>query len=166
MENIIQTDAALIPGSSGGALVDSHGRVVGVTTAIIVGAQGICFAIPIDTAKRVAPELISRGRVSRGYLGMAGQNVRIDPRVVMQLGLKQAEAVLVARVTPGGPADRAGIEAGDVVMDIKGAATASVDAIHKVLDREAVGKEFSATVLRNGRVMRATVRPVENAPSF
>lgn len=166
MENIIQTDAALNPGSSGGALVDTRGRVVGITTAIIAGAQGICFAIPADTAKRVVPELVSRGQVRRGYLGIAGQNVRMDPRLVKQLGLERSEGVLVARVAPGGPAERAGIAPGDVLLDLGSSPTSTIDEIHKLLDREAVGKTYSATVVRNGRLHHATVQPVDSAPEF
>ena len=159
IEDVIQTDAALNPGNSGGALVDSAGRVVGITTAIVGGAQGICFAVPIDTAKWVVPELLREGRVVRGYLGLAGQTQPFDRRLGRRLGLALPAGVLIASVADGGPAAAAGLRAGDLILAIDGAPTPSVDAVHKLLGRQAIGLTLTLRVLRAGKVieMPATV---------
>jgi S1-C subfamily serine protease len=169
IEDVIQTDAALNPGNSGGALVDSAGRVVGITTAIIGGAQGICFAVPIDTAKWVVPELLREGRVIRGYLGLAGQTQPFDRRLGRRLGLAVPAGVLIASVAEGGPAAAAGLRAGDLILALEGEPTPSVDAVHKLLGRHAIGRTLTLRVLREGKLteVQATVagRPEEKAPS-
>jgi S1-C subfamily serine protease len=159
IEDVIQTDAALNPGNSGGALVDSVGRVIGVTTAIIGGAQGICFAVPIDTAKWVVPELLREGRVVRGYLGLAGQTQPFDRRLARQLGLALPAGVLIAGVAEGGPAAAAGLRPGDLIIAVDGEPTPSVDAVHKLLGRHAIGRTLALRVLREGKLLdvRATV---------
>ncbi|GAM98815.1 htrA protease [alpha proteobacterium U9-1i] len=165
IEDVVQTDAALNPGNSGGALVDARGAVIGVNTAIIGGAQGICFAVPINTAKRVIPELMRDGRVSRGWFGIAGQSQELSKALVRRLGLASGGGVLVAAVSSGGPADQAGLRVGDVVLKLDGHPTASVDAVHKLLTRDKIGQRVALDVLRDGVVVRlglqVTERPVE-----
>ncbi len=126
MDDIIQTDAALNPGNSGGPLVDSAGTVIGVNTAVILPAQGICFAIAADTAKFIAAWLIKDGRIRRGYLGLAGQNVDLPVRAVRYHGLAQTTGILVVSCETGASADRAGLEAGDLIIAFNGQALRSV----------------------------------------
>lgn len=167
IEDVIQTDAALNPGNSGGALVDADGGVVGVNTAIIGGAQGLCFAVPINTAKRILPELMRDGRVARGWFGIAGQSQDLSRALVRRLGLDTEGGVLVAAVSPGGPADQAGIRVGDVVVKLDGAPTPTVDGVHKLLTRERIGKRVTLDVLRDGSLVRlglaVTERPSQPA---
>src|SRR5581483_1804618 len=120
IDNVIQTDAALNPGNSGGPLVNSRGEVVGVNTAVILPAQGICLAIPINTAKYVAGELIKDGKIRRGYLGVAGQDVRLNPRLVERFDLTTSSGLLVIGVTERSPAERAGVREGDVIIEYAG----------------------------------------------
>jgi S1-C subfamily serine protease len=159
IEDVIQTDAALNPGNSGGALVDSAGRVIGITTAIIGGAQGICFAMPIDTAKWVVPELLREGRVVRGYLGFAGQTQPIDRRLGRRLGLALPAGVLIASLAESGPAAAAGLRPGDLILAIDGEPTPSVDAVHRLLDRHSIDRTLTLRVLRQGSLLdiQATV---------
>ncbi len=168
IEDVIQTDAALNPGNSGGALVDSAGRVIGITTAIIGGAQGICFAVPIDTANWVVPELLREGRVVRGYLGLAGQTQPFDRRLGRRLGLALPAGVLIASLAEAGPAAAAGLRPGDLILAVDGEATPSVDAIHKLLGRHAIGRTLTLRVLRQGQILEiaATVagQPEDKAP--
>lgn len=154
IEDVVQTDAALNPGNSGGALVDSHGSVVGVNTAIIGGAQGLCFAVPINTAKRIIPELMRDGRVARGWFGIGGQTQELSRALVRRLSLDAESGVLVVALSSGGPADQAGLRVGDVVLKLDGVATSSVDAIHKLLTRERIGKRVALEVLRDGVMVR------------
>jgi S1-C subfamily serine protease len=150
IEDVIQTDAALNPGNSGGALVDSHGCVIGINTAVISGAQGICFAVPINTANRIIPELMRDGHVVRGWLGVAGQSQGLARPLVRRLNLEEEAGVLAVQVVPGAPADRAGLRAGDVILALKGEATPSVDATHRILSRDTIGKKVPMVVLRDG----------------
>jgi len=161
IEDVIQTDAALNPGNSGGALVDAGGRVIGINTAIIGGAQGICFAVPINTAKRIVPELMRNGRVARGWLGLAAQTQGLSKALVRRLDLAAESGVLVVTVVGGGPADRAGLRAGDVVLAIDGRATPGVDAIHRVLDGFADRRRVAVSVLRDGARVELSVDVVE-----
>jgi S1-C subfamily serine protease len=166
IENIIQTDAPLNPGSSGGALVDTGGRVVGINTAIVQYAQGICFAIPVNTAKWVSGALIKDGRVLRGYLGIAGQSVALHPGLVRQYGLKQGSGVLVVGLAPGGPADSAGLQEGDVIVELDGKPTPSVDHIHRILTGEVVGRRLPIRLFRQGRSLEGYLIPSDTPPSL
>lgn len=154
IEDVIQTDAALNPGNSGGALVDANGHMIGINTAIIGGAQGLCFAVPIDTAKRVIPELMREGYVARGWFGIAGQTQGLSRPLARRLKLHAESGVLVVAVSGGGPAEAAGLRVGDVVLTLDGAPTPSVDAIHKLLTRERIGKRITLDLLRNGARMQ------------
>ncbi|MDX2236052.1 MAG: trypsin-like peptidase domain-containing protein [Hyphomonadaceae bacterium] len=157
IEDIIQTDAALNPGNSGGALVDAQARVIGVNVAIIGGAQGICFAVPINTAKRIIPDLMRDGRVARGWFGVAGQTQALSKALVRRLNLTSDSGVLVAGLVSGGPAERSGVRVGDVVLAIDGVATPSVDHIHRALTRDTIGRAVALDVLRDGAVTRLTL---------
>jgi S1-C subfamily serine protease len=157
IDNVIQTDAALNPGNSGGPLVNSRGEVMGVNTAMILPAQGLCFAIGINTAKIVAQRLISHGKIRRGYLGVAGQNMKIHRRWVRLHGLKVDSGILVVSVEEGGPAQRAGLEKGDVILALDGRPTAGIDDLHRLLTGERIQVVTSLTILRQGekRVLEA-----------
>jgi S1-C subfamily serine protease len=161
IEDIVQTDAPLNPGNSGGALVDSRGNVIGINTAIIGGAQGLCFAVPINTARRIIPDLLRHGRVTRGFLGLAGQTIELDVRTSRQLGLGGRSAVLVVAVTPDAPAAKAGLQPRDIVIAVEDAETPNVDAIHKHLDRAAPGARLAITYVRAGQKMTATATVTE-----
>lgn len=150
IEDVIQTDAALNPGNSGGALIDAHGAVVGINTAIIGGAQGLCFAVPSSTAKLIIPELMRDGRVARGWIGIGGQTQELSRALVRRLGLHVESGVLVVAVAGGGPGEAAGLNEGDVILKLDNEATPSVDAIHKLLTRERIGRTVELDVLRNG----------------
>jgi S1-C subfamily serine protease len=159
IEDIIQTDAALNPGNSGGALLDSRGRVIGVNTAIIAGANATGFAVPINTAKRVIPDLMREGRVMRGYLGLAGQTVPFPKAAAARLGLAVPAGVQVLQIIPGGPAEKAGLRAGDVILSVDGKNTPTVDAIHRVLDGSSIGRQAELRVLRRGESIAAHITP-------
>ncbi|MFT3722840.1 MAG: trypsin-like peptidase domain-containing protein [Hyphomonadaceae bacterium] len=150
IEDVVQTDAALNPGNSGGALVDTRGRVVGINTAIISGAQGICFAVPINTANRIIPELMREGRVVRGWLGIAGQTQTLARALVRRLELEAEAGVLAVQVVSGSPAERAGVRPGDVILSLNGIPTPSVDATHSILARDTIGRRVPMEILREG----------------
>ena len=162
--DVIQTDAALNPGNSGGPLLNSRGEVVGVNTAIIRGAQAICFAVAIDTAAWVIPQLLRHGRVRRGWIGLAGQTVPVDRRVVMHHGLAERHGVRVLAVDPGSPAERGGLREGDVVLGLDGVPLAAVDALHQSLDATRIQRDCAVKLLRgqaSPQVMFLTLRPAE-----
>jgi S1-C subfamily serine protease len=161
IEDVIQTDAALNPGNSGGALVDGDGAVVGINTAIIGGAQGLCFAVPSNTAKLVIPELMRNGRVARGWFGIAGQTQELSRALARRVGLDVEAGVLVVAVSGGGPAEAAGLRVGDVVLKLDGVATASVDAVHKLLTRDKIGRKIALDVLRDGVVVKLSLQVTE-----
>ena len=162
--DVIQTDAALNPGNSGGPLLDSQGEVIGVNTAIIRGAQAICFAVAIDTAAWVIPQLLQHGRVRRGYLGVGGNTQEIHRRVVLAYELPQSSGVRVASVEANSPAARVGVREGDVIVGLDGVAIASVDALHQALDASRVNRDCVLKVIRGVRTpapVYLTVRPAE-----
>ncbi len=161
IEDIIQTDAALNPGNSGGALLDWKGRVVGINTAIIAGAQGTGFAVPVNTAKRIVPDLMRDGRLIRGYLGLAGQTVQLPRAAAERYGLPRPSAVQIVQVMPGGPADKAGLRAGDVILKAGGQHAVNLDAIYKTLDRYSIGRSLALTLLRKGEVREVEIRIAE-----
>ena len=152
IDDVIQTDAALNPGNSGGALVSSRGRVMGINTAMIMGAQGICFSVASNTALLVLTQLLAHGKVRRGRIGIAGNHVAVPRRVARANGLKQATAVQAAEVLPGGPAARAGVQVGDVIVALDGSRIEGVDDLLRVLDAERIGREVEVTLLRRGQL--------------
>ena len=162
IDAVIQTDAALNPGSSGGPLVDARGRVVGINTAVIAGAQGICFAVPISTAHVVIPQLITEGRVRRAWLGIAGQTVQLSRRRVQLNHLSAGSAVLVTETTPRSPADRAGIRPRDIIISLGGSVVTAVDDLQRLLTRDHIGRETTVTLLRDGAQLDVHVTPVES----
>jgi S1-C subfamily serine protease len=165
IDGVIQTDAALNPGNSGGPLVSSKGEVVGVNTAVILGAQGICFAIPSNTASFVAETLIREGRVRRAWLGLAGQSVELPGRLARTHSIEGEGAVYVAGVEPGSPAAEAGVREGDLVLALGEARVRGIDDLHRLLGGDAVGKSFPLAVLRGERRLGLSVVPRE-APAI
>ena len=162
IDNIIQTDAALNPGNSGGPLVNSAGEVVGVNTAMIRPAQGICFAIASNTAKLVAGWLIRDGRIRRGYIGVAGQNVPIHRRIVRFYGLPLETGVLVVSVEKKSPAERAGLREGDLIVAFNGQPVGSVHDLHKVLVGEQIGVSAGVTIIRHTEQLELPILPAES----
>jgi S1-C subfamily serine protease len=161
IENVIQTDVALNPGSSGGPLVDSSGRVVGINTAIIAMAQGLSFAIPVDTATWVIGELLAHGRVRRARLGLAAQSRPIDPALARRLGIRASHVVEVASVETGGPAAVAGLRPGDWIVAVDDQPTATVDDLHRRLAGATLGVSIRVAMLRGGARLEALVTPSE-----
>ncbi|HZS18971.1 MAG TPA: trypsin-like peptidase domain-containing protein [Candidatus Udaeobacter sp.] len=162
IDNIIQTDAALNPGNSGGPLANSAGEVVGVNTAMIRPAQNICFAIGSNTAKLVAGWLIRDGRIRRGYIGVAGQNVPIHRRIVRFYGLPLETAVLVVSVEKASPAALAGLREGDLIVAFNDQPIGSVHHLHKVLVGEQIGVMSKLTVIRHTEKLEASILPAES----
>ena len=162
IDDIIQTDAALNPGNSGGPLVNSRGEVIGVNTAVILPAQGICFAIGIDTAKFVAGWLIKDGKIRRSHIGVGGQNVPLHRRLVRHHQLPVNSGVLVISVSPGSPAARAGLREGDVMLEFNGHPIPSIDALHKLLTGEQIGVESQLTVIRGTEKLALPITPGES----
>ncbi|HSF59864.1 MAG TPA: trypsin-like peptidase domain-containing protein [Candidatus Binatia bacterium] len=165
IDDVIQTDAALNPGNSGGPLVTSRGEVIGVNTAVILPAQGLCFATAIDTAKFVAGLLIRDGKIRRGQIGVAGQNVVLHRRQVLLHNLAVSSGVLVVSLEPNGPAQRAGLREGDVVVGYGSRPVASIDDLHRLLTEEQVGVKVGLTVLRGNEKAILDVVPEESARS-
>ena len=165
MDNIIQTDAALNPGNSGGPLVNSRGEVIGVNTAVILPAQGICFAIASNTAELVAAWLIKEGRIRRSWIGVAGQSASIHPRVVRYHRLPASEGVLVVGVEPASPAVQAGLREGDVIIAFKNQLVASIDQLQRYLGATEIGVTSPITVIRRTEKLELPVTPEEWQPS-
>ncbi len=161
IENVIQTDVPLNPGNSGGPLVDSRGRVIGINTAVIFMAQGISFAVPVNTAKWVVGELVIRGKVRRAYLGIAGQARPISRRAQRRFQVRDATAVEVISIEERGPASKAGLREGDVIVAVNGHAVASVDDIHRLLTGWTAGSPLSLTILRKGEQLEVHLTPGE-----
>jgi len=162
IDDVIQTDAALNPGNSGGPLVSSRGEVIGVNTAVILPAQGLCFATAINTAKHVAGLLIRNGKIRRGHIGVAGQNVVLHRRQVLLHNLAVASGVLVVSLEPNKPASRAGIRESDVIVACGNHPVASIDDLHKLLTEEQVGVKVGLTVLRGDEKTALDVVPEES----
>jgi S1-C subfamily serine protease len=148
IENIIQTDAALNPGNSGGPLVDTRGQVVGINTAVIAMAQGICFAVPVNTAKWVTSLLMKEGKVTRGYLGISCQQQPLNQNVVRQFNLPAKTGIRVLQLSSNSPAAVAGLRPGDVIISLDNQPVPTVDQLHKLLSRNVIGKEIALTALR------------------
>ncbi|HXZ55232.1 MAG TPA: trypsin-like peptidase domain-containing protein [Burkholderiales bacterium] len=161
IDDVIQTDAALNPGNSGGPLVNSRGEVIGVNTAIIPFAQGICFATAIDTAKWVVEQLLRFGRVRRGYIGVAGATMPLSRRAVRFHGLGAGAGVRVESLEPDGPAQRAGVEPGDVIIGYDGEEVAGVDELHRLLSEERIGKATKMTLLRRAQKLELPIKAEE-----
>ena len=162
IDDVIQTDAALNPGNSGGPLVDSRGRVVGVNTAVILPAQGICFAVGINTAKFVTGQLIRYGKIRRGRIGVAGQNVPLLRLARRAHGLDGKSGVLVTGVEPDSPAERAGLKTGDVVVGFDGQAVTGIDDLHRLLVTERIGARTTIALLRNADKLELAIVPTES----
>jgi S1-C subfamily serine protease len=157
IDSVIQTDAPLNPGNSGGPLVDGAARVVGINTATVAGGQGICFAVGIDTAIDVATRLMRDGRVRRARLGVSAQTVPLERRVAHANGLTQTTAALVTEVQPDGPAALGGLRAGDTVVALDGEPITGVDDLHRALTAERIGKAVRLDILRRARRDAVTV---------
>jgi len=162
LDNIIQTDAALNPGSSGGPLVDSTGGVIGVNTAVILPAQGICFAIASNSAERVAIALIREGRVRRAYIGVGGQDTPIARRIVRHFDLAHESGVRVSTVEKDSPAAQAGVRDGDIIVGFGDEHVASIDDLHRLLTGGRIGDDVDIAVLRRDQRLSIRVRPRES----
>ncbi len=161
IDDLIQTDAALNPGNSGGPLVSSRGEVVGINTAIIVGAQGICFAIAANTAKFVLGELIRHGRVRRAYIGISAAKTALPRRLRHEAGVVQESAVVVAGVEPASPAERAGLVAGDMLLSLDGQAVTGADDLIRILTGEKIGHKVEIELLRERKRHQVSLEPQE-----
>jgi S1-C subfamily serine protease len=159
VDNVIQTDAALNPGNSGGPLVDSRCQVVGINTAVIRPAQGICFAIPINIAKHIVPQLMQHGRVERGYLGLHARTVPVPRAVAQRHGLEQKSAVIVVGLEPNGPADQAGVLEDDLIVSLGEKPTASIDDLHELLTQLPIEVPATIVLLRNDRKLERMILP-------
>lgn len=161
MHDVIQTDAALNPGNSGGPLVDSTGRVIGVNTAMIPQAQAICFATGINTAKWVIAQLFAHGRVRRAYIGVSGATVPIATRVLRHFGLSSNRAVHVLELVAGSPAVESGVEVGDRIITLDGIPVDGIDSLQRLLDAGWIGREGELQLLRRSSVIHVKIRPIE-----
>ena len=165
IEDVIQTDAALNPGNSGGPLVSSAAEVIGINTAIISGAQGICFAVASNTAQFVLSEIIRHGYVRRAYIGVAGQTAPVPRRHAVIAGVDNKMGALLAQIEKDGPAARAGLLPGDVVIKLDGVKIQGVDDLIRVLDRDRIDRMLQMEVLRLGRLRAIDIHPIERKPS-
>jgi S1-C subfamily serine protease len=161
IDDVLQTDAALNPGNSGGPLVSSAGEVIGINTAVIMGAQGLCFAIASNTAKFVVGEIMRHGRVRRSYIGIAGQTIALPRRLARQVGATAASAVRVAEIEPGSPAAASGLRVADIILSFDGIAVTGVDGLHQLLNAARIGTACPVAVVRAGRLETVTVRPAD-----
>jgi S1-C subfamily serine protease len=163
IDDVIQTDAALNPGNSGGPLVSSHGEVVGINTAVIMGAQGICFAVAANTASFVVGELVRHGRVRRAYIGIAAQQFALSRRRARAAQLTQESAVMVASIEPGSPAEQAGLVAGDIILALDGIAITGADDLIRALVGDKIGRTIEIDLLHNGSRRTLSLVPSERA---
>ncbi len=164
IENVIQTDAALDPGSSGGPLVDTRGRVVGINTAVIAGAHGIGFAVPSSTANVVAAGLIRDGRIRRAHLGVSAAATPIGRALAARLGLAVSEGIRVLEVATGSAAERAGVQSGDILVLLDGNALPTLSALQRFLSAERIDRPVTAVIVRRGQRVEVTVIPGESTP--
>ena len=161
IDDVIQTDAALNPGNSGGPLLDSNGKVIGMNTALIRGAQGLCFAVASNLVEYVVGKIILEGKLRRGYIGIAGQTVALHKRIIEAHKLTTKTGVLVQQIEGLGPASRSGLKKGDVIVAVEGEPTSSIDTMHRLLDGESIGKRIALTVLRSQAIETVHLVPVE-----
>lgn len=161
IDDVIQTDASLNPGNSGGPLVNSRGEVIGVNTATIMPAQGICFAIAVDTAKFVAGRLIRDGKIKRGYIGMAGQNVPILRKIVRFYDLECEKGVLVVSADKNSPARKSGLVEGDIIIELGGRSVEGIDDLHRLLSDKRVGTEQKIRAIRGTEILDFVITPLE-----
>jgi S1-C subfamily serine protease len=161
IDDVIQTDAALNPGNSGGPLVSSRGEVIGINTAVIAGAQGICFAVASNTASHVVSQIIRHGRVRRGFIGVAGQTVPLSRRLAVALGLTQGRGVAVTGVDPGSPAARGGLAAGMTIVALAGEPVTGTDDFVRLLDGKRIGIPTGLSVVADGALRTIIVVPEE-----
>jgi len=159
--DVIQTDAALNPGNSGGPLVNSRAEVIGVNTAVILGAQGICFSVAANTAQHVLTQVLQHGRVRRARLGIAGDQVALPQRLKARTGLTQESAVRVVEVQPGSPAQSGGLEPGDVIVALDKDVVTGIDDIARILDGSRIDKRVAVRILREGRLETIEIVPTE-----
>ena len=162
MDDIIQTDAALNPGNSGGPLVNSRGEVIGVNTAVIAGTQGLCFAIASNTAQFVVGRLIRDGRIRRSYVGVAGQNTPIARQIVRFYGLAVSSGILVVTIEPDSPAAKSLLREGDIVVALDGHDVSGIDQLHRLLTEERIGKATPLTVIRRTEKLEIALTPAES----
>jgi S1-C subfamily serine protease len=162
MDDIIQTDAALNPGNSGGPLVNSRGEVIGVNTAVISGAQGLCFAIAANTAQFVVGRLIRDGRIRRSYMGVAGQNTPLARQLVRFYGLPIASGILVVTIEPDSPASKSLLREGDIIVALDGHDVAGIDQLHRLLTEDRIGRKTAMTVIRRTAKLEIDVTPAES----
>ena len=162
MDDIIQTDAALNPGNSGGPLVTTTGEVIGINTAMIPAAHGICFAIASNTVRFVASRLIRDGRIRRSFIGVAGQKTPIPRSLARAYGIAASSGVLASTIERGGPASAAGLEEGDVILAFAGVPISGVDDLHRLLTEDRIGIVTEMTLLRRGRRKVLAITPAES----
>ncbi len=161
IDDVIQTDAALNPGNSGGPLMDSSGKVIGVNTAIIKEAQGICFAVSAELARFITGKLIAAGRIRRAYLGIVGQTIRLNPQIISNHKLNKHTAVHVAEINANGKSFNNELFAGDIIIELNGQPIATIDDLHKTLDEKTIGQQLPMVVLRKGIIRKFAVIPLE-----
>lgn len=161
MDDIVQTDAALNPGNSGGPLVNSRGEVIGVNTATIMQAQGLCFAIAVDTAKFVASKLLKDGKIRRSYIGVAGQNVNLRREIVRYYDLKQENGILVVSMEEESPARKSGLREGDIIIGLSENKVSGIDELHKLLTEQRLGQQENLTIIRGNERLTLQVVPAE-----
>ena len=163
IDDVIQTDAALNPGNSGGPLASARGEVVGINTAVIMGAQGICFAVAANTASFVLGELVRHGRVRRAFIGISGQQTAIPRRLQVAAGLTQDKATMVAAVETGSPAAEAGLMTGDMIVTLDGLPVTGADDLIRILTGERIGRSVEVEVLRLGTLRKFRLMPGDGA---
>ena len=164
IDDVIQTDAALNPGNSGGALVNSAGKLIGINTATIMGAQGICFAVASNTAQHVLTQILAHGRVRRARLGLAGQQINLDARLRHRAGISQTSAVRIYEIVPHGPAARAGLLAGDIILGFDDDRVTGVDDLVRLLDGTSIGRTITVQFVRGEQLLKSSASPEERSP--